>query len=95
MSEEEYAELTPSGNAGDLARQLLAVASDLGLRPDVVRTTTTGPRGLAFVVPLELHAAWEAAYITPVEEAKAAEEPVSAPKRRGRPSTRTDSVEKE
>lgn len=81
---DEYVELTPSGEARELAAQLLAAAAEAGLPADAVRTTTHGPMGLAFLVPVAVHEAWEAAYITPAEEAKAAEEPVSAPKRRSR-----------
>lgn len=93
MSDEETVELTPNGDASGLAQQLLAVAVDLGLMPDVVRTTSSGPRGLAFIVPPEVHEAWEAAYLTPVKEAKAEEAPVSAPKRRGRPPRDNSSKE--
>lgn len=93
MSDEEFVELTPSGDASRLAAQLLAVAADLGFSVDVVKTTTSGPRGLAFIVPAPVHQAWEWGYLTPVEEAKAAQEPVSAPKRRGRPAKIDDSKE--
>lgn len=92
-------EITPSGPANVLAQQLLAVAeADDRFRIDDVKTTTFGPMGLAFLVPEELHAAWEAAYMV-VEAVEAVAEAVTeveaeveAPKRRGRPR-KTDNSE--
>lgn len=78
-------EITPQGNATRIAQELLAVAE---AHPDFtindVKTTTSGPLGLAFVVPDELHEAWSAANL------RAEEAPVdgdtdtdAAPRRRG------------
>jgi len=75
-------EITPSGPAKVLAQQLLAVAEN---HPDFhirdVQTTTSGPQGLAFVVPDELHEAWLAAY-APKPAPEASDEDLK-PRRRG------------
>lgn len=60
MNTEEIVEMTPAGNAKLLAQQLLAVAADPDntYRVDDVKTTTSGPRGLAFLVPAGLYDIW-------------------------------------
>lgn len=84
-------EITPSGNASVLAQQLLAVAAaDDRFRVEDVLTTTSGPRGLAFLVPPELHAAWEDIYLP-----KPVEEPELKPRTRGRASTKKNETEAE
>ena len=62
MDIEEIVEVTPGGDASELARQLLAVAADPSNRYRVedVKTTTAGPMGLAFLLPVGLYEAWQA-----------------------------------
>lgn len=83
-------EITPSGSASLIAQQLLAVAeNDPRFTIYDVATTTTGPMGLAFLVPDELHEAWIAAYTQ-----QTSREPQVAPPRRGRGRPRkTDTPE--
>lgn len=79
-------EITPQGNAQRIAQELLAVAeADPRFHIYDVKTTTSGPLGLAFVVPDELHEAWTAATM-PVDEpaADTAGEPATR-RRAGRP----------
>lgn len=72
---EESVELSPSGSAALLAKELLDIAAATGnpYRVDDVRTTSSGPRGLAFLVPLGLYELWDATVRTPAAEAKAEE----------------------
>lgn len=72
---EETVELSPSGSAPLLASELLAIAAatDNPYRVDDVRTTSSGPRGLAFLVPVGLYELWDATVRTPAAEAKAEE----------------------
>lgn len=60
MNTEELVEMTPSGKAAVLAQQLLEVAADPDntYRIEDVKTTTAGPRGLAFLVPAGLYDIW-------------------------------------
>jgi hypothetical protein len=87
VNSEETVELTPGADAKGLAQQLLAVAADTGnpYRVDDVKTTTSGPLGLAFLVPRGLYDAWQSSLGIPVE-AEAVEEPTetAAPKRGNR-----------
>ena len=83
-------EITPQGNATRIAQELLAIAeSDERFRIDDVKTTTSGPLGLAFIIPDELHEAWAGA--APKEEA---ENGNGGGKRRGRPR-KTETPEEE
>lgn len=86
-------EITPSGSAKLIAQQLLAVAeTDPRFTIDDVKTTTSGPMGLAFLVPEELHEAWVEANV-PRADSGEETEGVAAPRRgRGRPR-KTDSPE--
>lgn len=97
MNTEEIVEMTPAGNAKLLAQELLAVAADPDniYRIDDVKTTTSGPRGLAFLVPAGLYDIWN--FVTngispevsvPEAELEDETEPVEVPKaRRGRRAT--------
>lgn len=71
----------PPGEAPRVARELLAVAE---AHPDFtindVATSTSGPMGLAFVVPEAIAEAWATA------NAEAAPEPEAAPRRRRAPA---------
>lgn len=70
MISEEVVEVTPGRDAAELARQLLVVAesTDNAYRVDDVKTTTSGPMGLAFMVPLGLYDAWQASMGVATEE---------------------------
>lgn len=72
---EETVELSPQGNAPRLAAELLALAADDSntYRVEDVKTTTSGPRGLAFLVPVGLYELWDASVAAPAAEAKADE----------------------
>lgn len=76
-------EITPQGNATQIAQELLAVAE---AHPDFtindVKTTTSGPLGLAFIVPDELHEAWSSANLR-AEAAAGETDTDAAPRRRG------------
>lgn len=86
-------EITPRGNASTIAQELLAVAeADERFRIEDVKTTTSGPLGFAFIVPDELHEAWQNAG-QPVADA-VPETSGEAPKRRGRPR-KTETAEEE
>lgn len=74
-------EITPSGSAADLARQLLTVAEALdGFTVNDVKTTTHGPQGLAFLVPDELHEAWLEAFMPKPAEPEPEPKPRAAKK---------------
>jgi NAD(P)H-nitrite reductase large subunit len=78
-------EITPQGNARRIAQELLAVAEAMPqFTVNDVKTTTSGPLGLAFIVPDELHEAWSAANLR-AEEAttETSTEPDATPRRRG------------
>lgn len=89
MTSEETVELTPGADRVSLAQQLLAVAADTGngYRVEDVKTTTSGPLGLALLVPKGLYEAWQTSLGIPVEaeavEAETATE-TAAPKRGAR-----------
>lgn len=80
-AEEASVELTPGNDTVALAQQLLYVASlDTNrYRVEDVKTTTSGPMGLAFLLPVGLYEAWqeflgvpiEAEAVDPVEESPA------------------------
>lgn len=81
-------EITPQGNAARIAKELLAIAeADPRFRIDDVKTTTAGPLGFAFIIPDELHEAWDSANLT--------EAPVTAEPRRGRGRPRATETTKE
>lgn len=89
---EETVEITPNGSPAEMAKQLLAVAesADNDYTVDDVRTTTSGPMGLAFLVPLGLYEAWSGVPTARTEQAEEVDEqPVEEVKtnsrRRGRP----------
>lgn len=79
-------EITPQGNAARIAKELLAVAEALPqFTVNDVKTTTSGPLGLAFIVPDELHEAWSTANLRAEEAAADADTDAdAAPRRRGR-----------
>jgi hypothetical protein len=83
-------EITPQGNAARIAQELLAVAE---AHPDFtindVKTTTSGPLGLAFVVPDELHEAWSSANLRVEEAAGDTDTDVTPRRRAGRKATET------
>lgn len=100
MNTEEIVEMTPAGNAKTLAQQLLAVAADPDntYRVEDVRTTTHGPKGLAFEVPLGLYEIWnlEVNGVSPEaaeKEAGAAATAATAPKRGSAAKTATSGKE--
>lgn len=105
MNTEEIVEMTPAGNAKLLAQQLLAVAADTDntYRIDDVKTTSSGPKGLAFLVPVGLYDIWnlevngispdvEEPEIEPETEA-ATETSAPAPKRNRAAKTATSGKE--
>lgn len=57
------AEISPRGNATVIAAQLLLVAERDGHGVDAVKTTTSGPNGLAFLVPDALYDTWAQEFI--------------------------------
>jgi hypothetical protein len=86
-------EITPSGPASIVARQLLTVAeNDPRFGVDDVKTTTSGPMGLAFLVPDELYAAWENAYLPKADDEADSDVPETPKRGRGRPR-KADSTE--
>lgn len=90
MNTEETVELTPGNDSVALAQQLLYVASldSNSYRIEDVKTTSSGPAGLAFLLPTGLYEAWQEFLGVPIEaEAVDAVEETPAPKAaRGRKS---------
>lgn len=87
---EETVEISPAGSATRIAQELLAVAAHPGneYRIEQVLTTTSGPNGLAFIVPRGLFTLWDTAFNGNVPAADGSEDEgqeVKQPARRGRP----------
>lgn len=75
------AEISPRGNAQLIAAQLLEVAVRDGFGVDSVKTTSSGPNGLAFLVPDALFETWAAEFV-PKPTAEELALPPASPKRR-------------
>lgn len=79
-------EITPGTRAPLIAQQLLAVAeADERFTVNDVKTSSSGPLGFAFLVPIPLHEAWLEAFPPVNAEADGNGNGNAEPKRRGRP----------
>lgn len=90
-SEEATVELTPGNDSVALAQQLLHVASldTNSYRIEDVKTTSSGPAGLAFLLPTGLYEAWQEFLGVPIEAAPDPEPAAPAPKKATKRAAKT------